>query len=138
MRAAAEQADPGTSDSNSRSLRILLADDNLDAAASLSMLLEIEGHEVQTVANGAQAVERFEKFKPDVILMDVGMPVMDGIEAARRIRDSKLGASVPIVALTGWGQEADRERTRDAGMNHHLVKPVSAEDLRTVLASLRI
>jgi CheY-like chemotaxis protein len=70
--------------------------------------------------------------------MDVGMPVMDGFEATRRIRESSVGANVAIVALTGWGQEADRERTRDAGMSHHLVKPVSAEDLRAVLASLRV
>ena len=138
MHGVANQTAPTTSKLNSRSLRILVADDNLDAAASLSMLLEIEGHEVQTVANGVQAIERFEHFKPDVILMDVGMPVMDGIEAARRIRDSKLSTRVPIVALTGWGQETDRERTREAGMSHHLVKPVSAEDLRTVLTSLCI
>lgn len=138
IHATPETVAPASSGAKARSLRILVADDNVDAAASLSMLLEIEGHEVQTVTNGAQAIERWETFKPDVILMDVGMPVMDGIEAARRIRDSKLGARVPIVALTGWGQEADRERTRDAGMSHHLVKPVSAENLRTVLASLSV
>jgi PAS domain S-box-containing protein len=135
---ATERERQQSSDATLRALRILVADDNLDAALSLSMLLEIEGHEVQTVANGAQAVERFDTFKPHVILMDVGMPVMDGVEAARRIRESYAGANVPIVALTGWGQEADRERTRDAGMSHHLVKPVSAEDLRAVLASLLV
>lgn len=129
------QAVPGKA---SRALRILVADDNLDAAQSLSMLLESEGHEIQTAANGAQALERFERFKPHVVLMDVGMPVMDGVEAARRIRETPEGARIPIVALTGWGQEADRERTRDAGMSHHLVKPVSSDDLRAVLASLTI
>jgi CheY-like chemotaxis protein len=100
------------------------------------MLLEIDGHEVHTASNGVEAIEQTATFQPDVIFMDVGMPVMDGMEAARRIRHSKLGAKISIVALTGWGQKTDRDRTREAGMDHHLVKPVSADDLREVLRSL--
>ena len=116
--------------------RILVVDDSPDAAQSLAMLLEIDGHEVHTASNGVEAIEQTATFQPEVIFMDVGMPVMDGMEAARRIRHSNLGSKISIVALTGWGQEADRDRTREAGMDHHLVKPVSADDLREVLRSL--
>jgi CheY-like chemotaxis protein/anti-sigma regulatory factor (Ser/Thr protein kinase) len=121
---------------HSHSQRILVVDDSPDAAQSLAMLLEIDGHEVHTASNGVEAIEQTATFQPDVIFMDVGMPVMDGMEAARRIRHSKLGSKISIVALTGWGQEADRDRTREAGMDHHLVKPVSADDLRAVLRSV--
>ena len=121
---------------HAHSRRILVVDDSPDAAQSLAMLLEIDGHEVQTASNGVEAIEQTATFKPDVIFMDVGMPVLDGMEAARRIRHSKLGSTISIVALTGWGQESDRDRTREAGMDHHLVKPVSADDLREVLRSM--
>ena len=118
------------------SRRVLVVDDNPDAAQSLAMLLEIDGHEVHTASNGGEAIEQTATFQPEVIFMDVGMPVLDGMEAARRIRQSKLTWKISIIALTGWGQEADRDRTREAGMDHHLVKPVSADDLREVLSSL--
>ena len=118
------------------SQRILVVDDSPDSAQSLAMLLEIGGHEVHTASNGVEAIEQTATLQPDVIFMDVGMPVMDGMEAARRIRHLKLGSKVSIVALTGWGQEADRDRTREARMDYHLVKPVSADDLRAVLMSV--
>lgn len=116
--------------------RVLVVDDNVDAAGSLAMLLGMEGHEVQTAYDGEDAVRRADEFRPDIIFMDVGMPRMDGIEATERIRAQPHGHDAFIVAVTGWGQEADRERTHAAGMDQHLVKPVSVEALQSALSSL--
>ncbi|HEY8507793.1 MAG TPA: response regulator, partial [Steroidobacteraceae bacterium] len=117
-----------------RKRRILIADDNLDAAESLALLLNMQGHETRTAGDGFQAVQLAESFRPDIIFMDVGMPRLDGIEAARQIRQQPWGKSMLIVALTGWGQEADRHRTRDAGIDLHLVKPITLEGIAAVLA----
>jgi PAS domain S-box-containing protein len=114
--------------------RVLVADDNLDAAESLSMLLTMMGHEVRAAHDGAQAVEQAEQFRPDLILMDVGMPRLDGLQAATRIRSMDWGASPVIVALTGWGQDADRERSKEAGCDAHLVKPLDFDRLMVLLA----
>lgn len=114
-------------------LRIMVVDDNADAGDSMGALLRLEGHEVQVLRSGHAAVERFDQLAPDLILMDLGMPGIDGAEAARRIRELPGGRRVRIVALTGWGQETDRERTRAAGMDLHLVKPVDAEALHQLL-----
>jgi PAS domain S-box-containing protein len=113
--------------------RILVVDDNADAAVSLALLLETLGHEVHTAADGEKAIAQSRAFDPDIIFMDLGMPGLDGIEAARRIRALPHGARARIIALTGWGQEADRQRTREAGMEHHLTKPVSLDALQDVL-----
>ena len=115
--------------------RVLVVDDNIDAAQSLAGILEIAGHEVRTAADGVQAVEATERFEPHVVFMDLGMPRMDGLEAARRIRQLPKGRDTMLVAVTGWGQLADRERTRDAGFDQHLVKPVSVEEVEKALAS---
>lgn len=117
--------------------RVLVVDDSADAAASLARLLEMEGHELRTAADGEEAVEQAREFCPDIIFMDLGMPRMDGLEATRRIRALEQGQGAVIVALTGWGQEADRRRTSNAGMDHHLVKPVGPEDLRNILRAPR-
>ena len=117
-------------------LRVLVADDNRDAAESLATLLGLLGHVVRIVHDGAAAVEAGEDFRPDVILMDVGMPRLNGYEASRRIRQQPWGREVTIVALTGWGQEGDRERSREAGGDGHLVKPVSLPDLQKLLGEL--
>jgi PAS domain S-box-containing protein len=116
-----------------RAMRILVVDDNADAAGSLALLLQMEGHEVRTAADGEDGVEQARAFEPEVIFMDLGMPRLDGFEAARRIRALAGGEKVRIIALTGWGQESDRERTRDAGIDHHLIKPVSLEALHKVV-----
>jgi PAS domain S-box-containing protein len=116
--------------------RILVADDNLDAAESLSMLLTMMGHEVRAAHDGAQAVEQAEQFRPDLILMDVGMPRLDGLQAATRIRSRDWGASPVIVALTGWGQDADRKRSKEAGCDVHLVKPLDFDRLTALLTQL--
>jgi PAS domain S-box-containing protein len=116
--------------------RVLVADDNLDAAESLAMLLTMMGHEVRAAHDGAQAVEQAEQFRPDLILMDVGMPTLDGLQAATRIRSMEWGASPVIVALTGWGQDADRKRSKEAGCDVHLVKPLDFDRLTTLLTQL--
>jgi CheY-like chemotaxis protein len=123
--------------SQNRGQRVLVVDDNLDAAASLAQLLRMEDYEVCTAADGVEAIERARNFRPRIIFMDLAMPRLGGLEAARRIRALPRGKQVLIVALTGWGQEADRQRTRDAGMDHHLVKPVSLDALQAVLRGLR-
>jgi signal transduction histidine kinase len=114
-------------------LRILLADDNVDAIESLSMLLELLGNEVYTVPDGSSALELAMKLGPDVILLDIGLPDINGYEVARRIREQH-GKSVVLVALTGWGAGEDKRRSREAGFDFHLVKPVDWAVLQDVLA----
>ena len=118
--------------------RVLVVDDNRDAAESLATLLQIGGHEVHTATDGAEAIARTEQLRPNVIFMDIGMPRTNGLEAARSIRALPFGQHISIVALTGWGQEADRQRTRCAGMNHHLVKPISSDALQSVLDGIDV
>jgi PAS domain S-box-containing protein len=113
--------------------RILVVDDNRDSADSLALLLKLQGHEVRAVYDGLSAVHTAERFAPDVVLLDRGLPILDGIEACRRIRGNTWGRSLVIVALTGWGQEEDRRRSREAGFDEHLVKPVSNEALLKLL-----
>jgi len=124
---------PSPSEAQKRGQRVLVVDDNTDAAASLALLLKMEAYEVCTAADGEEAVERARTFGPQIIFMDLAMPRLDGLEAARRIRTLPNGKHMRIVALTGWGQEADRHRTRDAGMDDHLTKPVSLDALQSVL-----
>jgi PAS domain S-box-containing protein len=112
--------------------RVLIADDNIDAAASLSLLLQLRGHETRTASNGLQAVELAAAFRPEIIFMDLGMPLLDGLEACRRIRAQPDGPSIVIVALTGWGQHRDRAQTRAAGMDLHLVKPIDLDGIAAV------
>jgi len=114
--------------------RVLVVDDNRDGAESLAMMLRLLGNEVETARDGVEAIERAEAFRPEVILMDVGMPRLNGLDATRRIRQEAWGRDVVIVALTGWGQDADRERSREAGCDGHLVKPVDLAELERVLA----
>jgi len=116
------------------SRRVLVVDDNLDAAESLAMLLAFAGHETRKAHDGIEAVKAAEQFRPDVVLLDIGLPVMNGYDACRRLRQEAWGRSMLLVALTGWGQEEDREQSRDAGFDAHLVKPVDLEALLDVIA----
>lgn len=118
-----------------RPLRILIVDDNVDAAFMLSMLLKRMGHDVHATHGGEQALELIEGFKPDVVFLDIGMPDMDGFEVCRRIRRLPGFAKCHIVALTGWGQQEDIDRSRDAGFDHHLVKPTEKEAIVKVLSA---
>jgi CheY-like chemotaxis protein len=113
--------------------RILIADDNSDALESLATLLQLRGHEVFTACDGAMALESAERNRPDVVLLDIGMPALDGCEVARRIRQQPWGSRIKLVALTGWGQDSDRRRSRDAGFDSHLVKPLDTDKLQDLL-----
>jgi signal transduction histidine kinase/DNA-binding response OmpR family regulator len=122
---------------NQARFRILIADDNKDAAQSTGMMLRMLGHEVRSVHNGLQALEEASAFRPDVILLDIGMPQMNGYETARRIRQKRWGKDMVLIALTGWGQEEDKERATAAGLDYHFTKPVNPTDLEKFLANLQ-
>ena len=113
--------------------RILVVDDNLKNASSLEKLLLALGQEVHTAHDGQQALEIARNQHPDVILLDIGLPVMDGYEVARRCRIDPQLQKITLVAMTGYGQEQDRQRSQKAGFNAHLVKPVDLEDLKGLL-----
>jgi CheY-like chemotaxis protein len=116
--------------------RILVADDNADAADSLATLLTFMGHEVRTAADGVAAVELATTFRPDVMLLDIGMPKLNGHDACRRIREEPWSETAVFIALTGWGQDEVRRQSLEAGFDHHLVKPVNLASLMELLASL--
>ena len=116
--------------------RILVVDDNRDAAISLAQLLTIMGNETQTAYDGLEALEVAAAFRPDVTLLDIGMPKMNGYEVCRRIRQQAWGKNMVVYALTGWGQEEDQQRSLAAGFDAHLVKPVLADDLEALLSGL--
>ena len=113
--------------------RILIVDDNRDGAASLAMLLKVLGNETRTAHDGLQGVEMAESFKPDAIVLDIGLPQLNGYEVCRRIRAQPWGKQMLIVAATGWGQEEDRRRSKEAGFDHHFVKPVDAAQFVNLL-----
>ena len=108
------------------SLRIVVADDNRDAAASLAALLELSGHEVAVVNDGAAALEAIEESRPDIALLDIGMPTLNGYDIAKRVRATEWGGAITLVAVTGWGQDADRDQAFAAGFDYHWVKPVDS------------
>ncbi|WP_139559712.1 ATP-binding protein [Methylotetracoccus oryzae] len=116
--------------------RLLVVDDSRDAADTLALLLQTSGAEVRVAYDGPSALKVVSEFKPAAVLLDLGMPGMDGYETARRIRELPGGTEMVLIALTGWGQDDDRRRTREAGFDHHLVKPVNFSLLQTLLASL--
>jgi CheY-like chemotaxis protein len=101
------------------------------------MLLAFEGHETHKAHDGADAVRAAERVRPDVVLMDIGLPILNGYEACRRIRSHAWGATITMVAITGWGQEDDREQSNAAGFDLHLVKPVDYDELLRVVGSAR-
>ncbi|SAK94065.1 histidine kinase [Caballeronia catudaia] len=119
------------------SKRILIADDDDDALAGLANLLNGMGHEVALAANGAQAVEVAGKFDPEVVILDLGMPLVDGLAAARELRRLPNGHGLMLVALTGWGQPQHREMTQAAGFDVHFVKPISADQLHFILSMMQ-
>jgi PAS domain S-box-containing protein len=118
------------------SLRIVIADDNRDAAESLAMLLQMDGHQVSVAHDGAQALSVITAVRPHVAVLDIGMPGMNGYEVAHRIRTSLHSAPIVLVALTGWGQAQDLERAKAAGFDHHLVKPAEPDAVRSLLMTI--
>lgn len=116
--------------------RVLIVDDNEDAANSLAMVLQLSGHETASVYTAADALEHAAVFKPDVVLLDIGLPGMDGYEVAQRLRELPGLRGVKLVAVTGYGRSDDRQRARDAGFDDHLTKPVEFEVLDRTLARM--
>ena len=119
-------------------LRILVVDDNVDSAESLNILMTLEGHEAEMVHDGINAMKKAEEFRPDVILLDIGLPGMNGYEVARQIRKQSWGEKMALIALTGWGQNEDRERSKEAGFDTHLVKPIEHRVLNLLLEEISL
>ena len=136
MPAAAGHATPAAKKRAAVARRMLVVDDNVDSAESLTMLLEVSGHETHTAHDGLEAVAAAERFRPEVVLLDIGLPSLNGYDAARRIREQPWGKDMVLIALTGWGQEADRRKSKDAGFDQHMVKPVDLDALMRLLAAL--
>jgi CheY-like chemotaxis protein len=134
---AAEPPEPAVARPARRRRRILIVDDNRDAAASLAGLLAIAGHETFTAHDGADGWEAAERLRPDAMLLDLGLPKLDGHELCRRVRDQPWGRHMAIVAVTGWGQAAERRRSQEAGFDAHVVKPVDHAALEALLEELR-
>lgn len=116
--------------------RILVADDNEDSASAMTIILKLLGNEVRTAHDGLEAVKIAEEFRPELILLDIGMPEMNGFDVCRHIRQQPWAGNVIIAALTGWGQDEDKRLSLEAGFNHHLVKPVDPYALETLLKDL--
>ena len=127
----------GTAEPTSKR-RLLVVDDNKDAAESMSMLLEMWGHEVAFAYDGPSALETAEQWQPEAVFLDIGLPGMDGYEVAERLRELPQAKDAVLIAITGYGQEDDRLRSRRAGIDHHLVKPVAPDALRSLIESLQL
>jgi CheY-like chemotaxis protein/two-component sensor histidine kinase len=127
---------PGTASTPAEAMvikRVLIADDNVDAAESLQLWLEMAGHEVHVALTGPAALKLAESVQPQVALLDVGMPGMTGLEVASKIREAPWGREIVLIALTGWGQEEDLRRTKEAGFDHHLTKPVAPDAIEELI-----
>jgi CheY-like chemotaxis protein len=129
-----EPGGDGESGSSGRKCRILVVDDLRDSADSLAMVLRMMGHDTCAAYDGLEAVQTAAAFRPQVVLLDIGLPKLNGYEAARRIRSEPWGGSIALVALTGWGQEEDKRLSVEAGFNHHLTKPVDPDALEKLLS----
>ncbi|HEU4624714.1 MAG TPA: ATP-binding protein [Steroidobacteraceae bacterium] len=127
----------GEAAANARKLRILVADDNRDTAQTLAIMLRFEGHEVRTAYDGLEALATGKLFQPELVFLDIGMPVLDGYQTARRIREQPWGKDVHLVALTGWSQETDRRQAAASGFEDHIVKPADADQLKAVIDRAR-
>lgn len=132
----AEPAPHSLATGTRRKLRVLAVDDNEDSALSMAMVLKIMGHDVRTAFDGVAALQVAEEFRPEVILMDIGMPKLNGYDTCHLLREQPWAADILMVALTGWGQEEDRRRSFEAGFNRHLVKPVEPDEVKKLLAEL--
>jgi PAS domain S-box-containing protein len=136
-RVASSTSGEALSPENEPHRRVLIVDDNVDAAATLATLFTMRGHQVEIAHDGLEAIETVKRFSPELVMMDLGMPRMDGLEATRHLRALPGGDAMQIIALTGWGQESDRARTRAAGFDAHLVKPLDQAVLWDLLKQAR-
>ena len=117
---------------------VLVVDDNVDTVLGFSLLLKAQGHDVRTAYNGPDAVETAAEFHPQVVMLDIGLPGLNGYEVAKQIRDQPEGEKIMLIALTGYGQDSDRRTSSDAGFDHHLVKPARFEQLLQILATVKV
>jgi CheY-like chemotaxis protein len=124
-------------DKDTPQLKVLVADDNRDGADGFAMLLELLGHQVRTAYSGKQAVAMAEEFRPELVMLDIGMPEMNGYEVARHLRQQPWGRDMVLVAITGWGQDEDRLQAQAAGFDHHRAKPVELDALDPIIAQAR-
>lgn len=131
-RSSAEGGRPDPGEAGKPRRRVLVVDDNQDSADTMAELFRVWGHEVRTAHDGPAALEQARSFRPHVVLLDVGMPGMDGYELARRLRAEGLAGDL-LVSITGYGQEEDRRRAQEAGFHHHLTKPVNPETLQRLV-----
>jgi PAS domain S-box-containing protein len=127
---------PAAADEPAAHRRVLIVDDNRDSADSLAMLLRIAGNQTFMAHDGLEAIEAVEQYRPDVILLDIGLPKLNGHEVCRHVREKSWGRDIVVIALTGWGQDEDRRKSEEAGFNGHLVKPVNYDELLELLSSL--
>lgn len=130
---ALEAPPPPPVQAEATTMRVLVVDDNVDAAESLAALLRLVGHSIEVAHDGVEALERAEQWQPDAVLLDLGLPRLSGLEVSQRIREQPWGRGMRLVALTGWGQDLDRQRTHEAGIDAHLVKPVELDALLSAL-----
>ncbi len=129
---------PGSDTSTkSTGLRVLVVDDHRDSAECLSRVMRRAGNEMRLACDGVEAIRVAAVFQPDVVLLDIGMPRMNGYEAARHIRRHTWGGKATLIAVTAWGRDGDRQKSKEAGFDHHLVKPVAVETLLKILESFR-
>jgi CheY-like chemotaxis protein len=131
------RSESSESAANARKLRILVADDNRDTAQTLAIMLRFEGHEVRTAYDGLEVLATGQLFQPELVFLDIGMPVLDGYQTARQIREQPWGKRVHLVALTGWSQETDRQQAVASGFQDHIVKPADADQLKAVIDRAR-
>ena len=118
--------------------RILLVDDNVDFVASLALILQASGHEVRVTHDGLEALEVATTFQPDFIFLDIGLPGLNGYDVARNLRQLPSTQSSILVAITGWGQAGDKRRAREAGFDHHVVKPVEPTEIHAILTRFHV
>jgi CheY-like chemotaxis protein len=123
--------------SGSRARRVLVVDDNDDVRETLTELLRLLGHEVAGAASGTEALEQAPAYAPEIVLLDLGLPDVDGCEVARRMRDLPAYDATVLIALTGYGQDEDKRRVAEAGFDMHLIKPIEPSDLEKVIASAK-
>ncbi|MES2523106.1 MAG: response regulator [Gemmatimonadota bacterium] len=128
---------PGSTKPPAVSRRVLVVDDNGDSADSLALLLKLDGHETAVAYNGAEAVRMAESFRPDVAILDIGLPILTGHHVAKLIRAQAWGRSMVLIALTGWGQGEDRRKSAETGIDFHLVKPADTDELRRLIVEAR-
>ncbi|MDQ6654506.1 MAG: response regulator [Verrucomicrobiota bacterium] len=135
--ATPEPADRGAqsrTEPAAKTARLLVVNDHVDTALSLARLLRARRNVVEVVHDGGEALQAAERFQPDVVLLDLGLPGLDGYEVAKQLRAKETGRRATIIAISGYGQEEDRQRSREVGIDHHLVKPVTFPQLETLLA----